>query len=396
MDGFNLGIEVGYGGRNLGDKNPFTPKAYVARYWDKHVLNNLPKPSFLLSKASSMSASDTTSFAKLAAANKLSTRLPEFCSAAHLLCFQEVRPSLEKHTEDAGFETYNDGQNFTNYGIYFAGGIDAFKNYSKTILVNDFRRYSRSSAGHGESFTGYGEDTNVADKSFHTYSTNAGGGSGEFKNYSSNSNVPDVRFATYFDSIGGRTQSFSSNNEDDNYDRQSFQSYGKNSADAANSFAGYGTNSNVATLAFINYGVEMNVPEVTFKSYAVRTHASTESFANYRDQANIADDSFQSYAKNTKERTKLDFKNYGNSFNPGSDTFKGYAKGAEGDHKVGFTTYNVNTNATFKDYAKQGVSFASYNVSFSSSSESKTIRRSFSPFLIEINCFTLWKKTVGM
>ncbi|KAL2957140.1 hypothetical protein AAZX31_18G127200 [Glycine max] len=378
---------VCYGGRDLVDKNPFTEQAYVARYWDKHVGNNLPKPSFLLSKASPMSASDTASFANLAATNSLSTRLPEFCSAAHLLCFPEVRPSLEKHTGDSDFQTYNDGQNFTNYGTDFAGGLDTFKNYSNDLFstpVNDFRRYSRGAAGHEERFSAYAGDTNVADQSFSTYGTNAAGGSGEFKNYSRNSNVPDLRFTTYSDSTGGRTQSFSSYSEDGNAGGQTFQSYGKNSAGAANDFAAYGTDSNVASSdftnygkggagpndTFTNYGVNMNNPTETFQSYADGTVGGTQSFSNYRDQANVGADSFQSYAKNTLG-SEADFKNYGNSFNPGSDTFKGYAKGAE-DNKVGFTTYSANTNATFKDYAKHGVSFASYNVS----SESKTVSSS--------------------
>ncbi|CAJ1940099.1 unnamed protein product [Sphenostylis stenocarpa] len=386
-------MQVGFGGRDSGDKNPFTPKAYVERYWDRHVSSSFPKPSFLLSKASPMTAADTASFAKLAAANTLSTRLPDFCSAAHLLCFPEVRPSLEKHTKDENFQTYNDGQNFTNYGTSSAGGLDTFKNYSNDIFstpVNDFRRYSRGAAGHEETFTGYASDTNVADQSFHTYGTSTAGGSGEFKNYSSNSNVPDLRFTTYSDNTAGRTQSFSSYSEDGNAGSQTFQSYGKNSAGAANDFTAYGTDSNVASSGFTNYGkggaipndtftnygVNMNVPEETFKSYADGTHGGTESFANYRDQSNVGDDSFQSYAKNTKEGTHVDFKNYGNSANPGSDTFKGYAKGAEGDHKVGFTGYGVNTNATFKDYAKEGVSFATYNTSSSPSSTSKTVRDS--------------------
>ncbi|XP_027346993.1 polygalacturonase 1 beta-like protein 3 [Abrus precatorius] len=383
-------LSVGLAGRDLGNKNPFTPKAFVERYWDKHVRNNLPKPSFLLSKASPLSAADTASFSKLVATNTLSTRLPEFCSAAHLLCFPEVQPSLAKHTEDVNFKKYDDGQNFTNYGTGRPGGVDSFKNYSNGLFstpVNDFRRYSRGSAGHEDSFISYANDTNVADQSFHTYGTNAAGGSGEFKQYSSESNVPNLDFTSYSDSTGGRTQSFSRYSEDGNSGGQTFTSYGKNSAGAGNDFNSYGTNSNVASSSFTNYGeqgagpndtftnygVNMNVPEETFKSYADGTHGGTESFANYRDQANVGDTSFQSYAKNTEEGTQVDFLNYGNSANIGSDTFKGYTKGAEGDHKVGFTGYGVNT--TFKDYSKEGVSFASYT-NASTSSVSKTVSES--------------------
>ncbi|CAJ1940103.1 unnamed protein product [Sphenostylis stenocarpa] len=386
------GLSVGLGGRDLGDKNPFTPKASAARYWDKHVRNTFHKPSFLLSKASPMTAADTASFTKLAATNTLSARLPEFCSSAHLLCFPEVRSSLEKHAVDENFQTYNDGQNFTNYGTSRAGGIDTFKNYSNDIFstpVNDFRRYSRGAAGHQETFTGYATDTNVADQSFNTYGINTGGGSSEFKNYSRNSNVPDLRFTTYSDSSAGRTQTFSSYSENGNAGGQTFRSYGKNSAGAANDFTAYGTDSNVASSGFTNYGkggagpndtftnygVNMNDPQENFQSYADGTVGGTQSFSNYRDQANVGDDSFQSYAKNTLG-SDVGFKNYGNTANPGSDTFKGYAKGAEQGTKVGFTGYGVNTNTTFKDYAKEGISFAAYNTSSSPSSASKTVSES--------------------
>ncbi|XP_047150418.1 polygalacturonase 1 beta-like protein 3 [Vigna umbellata] len=376
-------LTVTLGGRDIPDKNPFTPKASVARYWDKHVRNTLPKPSFLLSKASPMTAVQAASFTNLAATNTLSTRLPEFCSAAHLLCFPEVRPSLEKHTKDENFQTYNDGQNFTNYGTGRVNGIDTFKNYSNDIVsipVNAFRGYSRSSIDHRESFTGYANDINVADQSFNTYGSNSGGeGSGEFKNYSSNSNVAELRFTTYSDDTVNRKQSFSSYNEDGNAGDQTFQSYAKNSFGDKNDFTGYGTDSNVASSSFTNYakkgtasnstftnyGVNMNNPQEKFESYGDGTVGATHNFANYRDQANVGDDSFQSYEKNTFAST-VNFKNYGNSANPGSDTFKGYAKGAE-RNTVGFTGYSVNTNATFKDYAKEGVSFASYNTSSSSS-----------------------------
>ncbi|KAL2945708.1 hypothetical protein AAZX31_U034900 [Glycine max] len=144
---------------------------------------------------------------------------------------------------------------------------------------------------------------------------------------------------------------------------QNFTSYGKNSAGAGNEFSSYGTSSNVEASnftnygargtspndTFTNYGVLQNIPEVNFQSYAEGTVGGTESFSNYRK--------------------------YAISANPSSDTFKGYAKGAEGDHKVGFTSYGNNTNTTFKDYVKQGVSFASYDVP--SSSASKTVSDSF-------------------
>jgi len=383
-------LQVGFGGRHIQDKNPFTPKASVARYWDKHVRNTLPKPSFLLSKASPMTAADTAAFTKLAATNTLSTRLPDFCSAAHLLCFPELRPSKEKHTGVENFQTYNDGQNFTNYKPDRAGESNTFKNYSNDLFstpVNDFRRYG-GGIDHNETFIRYASDTNVADQSFHTYGSNGAGGSSEFKNYSPNSNVADLRFTSYSDKTTVRTQSFSSYNEKANAGEQTFRSYGRNSFGASNNFTAYGTDSNTASSAFTNYGkkgtgssnkftnygVNMNNPQEKFKSYA----DGIQSFSNYRDQANVGDDTFQSYAKNVSF-AEVDFRNYGNSANPGSDTFKGYAKGVE-DSTVGFTGYSVQTNATFKDYGKEGVSFASYNTSSSSSTlESNLVKRWVEP-----------------
>ncbi|CAL0312974.1 unnamed protein product [Lupinus luteus] len=367
------------------DKNPFTPKASVIRYWDTHVSNNLPKPSFLLSKASPLSAVDTATFAKLAATNTLSTRLPEFCSAANLLCFPEVLPSLEKHTHDVKFSGYDDDHNFTNYGTNQAGGLDSFKNYSNGLYANpvsDFRQYSRNSAGHKEKFNSYGNDANVVDQSFHTYGTATAGGSGEFKEYAARTNVPDLRFSTYSDNAVGREQSFSSYSEDGNSGQQRFTSYGKGGLHADNKFKSYGTNSNVAGSdfsnyaekgtspndTFTNYGVNMNNPTQKFKNYGDGSTFAAESFANYRDKSNVGDDSFQSYAKNSRGGAQVDFNNYGKSINEGSDTFKGYAKGADIGHKVGFKGYGINN--TFKDYTKDGVSFSSYKKTTTSTTHS--------------------------
>lgn len=368
-----------------GTQNPFTPKAFIIRYWDRAIPNKLPKPSFLISKASPLSATDAAKFAGLAATNTLSTRLPEFCSAAHLLCFPEVNPSLEKHTKDANFVVYDDGQNFTNYGTSRPGGVDSFKKYSKGFYnnpINDFRRYSHSSAGHNDSFTNYGDGTNVVDQSFHTYGTATAGGSGEFKEYSKNSNVPNVRFTTYSSSTAGREQRFTSYSEDGNAGDQSFTNYGKDGVGAVNGFTSYGTNSNVVSSGFssyaqkgmnakdtfTSYAFNMNNPTENFKNYAKGGIGATESFSSYRDQSNVGADSFSSYAEDSHGGTHVDFKNYGKSINEGTDTFKGYAKGADHGHKVGFKGYGVNN--TFKDYAKDGVSFAGYTKSTSSSSVS--------------------------
>ncbi|CAL5197055.1 unnamed protein product [Lathyrus oleraceus] len=356
-------------------KNPFTPKAFVIRYWDRVIKNNLPKPSFIISKASPLSAADATAFAKHIADNTLSTKLPEFCSAAHLLCFPDVNPSLAKHSQDSKFTVYNEGNNFTNYGTERPGGLDSFKNYSngfESNPINEFRQYSRSSAGHNDSFINYADSTNVADQNFNTYGSAAAGGVGEFKAYAKETNVPNLRFSTYSVSTAGRQQKFSSYSEDGNAGGQVFGNYGKDSAGAENRFTQYGTDSNVASSGFssyadkgtgnkdtfVSYGFNMNNPTVDFKNYARGGLGVTEKFSSYRDQSNVGADSFTSYAKDAETGTHVDFNNYGKSFNEGTDTFKGYAKGAGADHKVTFKSYGVNN--TFKDYDKKGISFAQY------------------------------------
>ncbi|KAK7309688.1 hypothetical protein RJT34_06620 [Clitoria ternatea] len=386
----SLTVGIAGGEAVAGEKNPFTPKAFVIRYWDREIRNGLPKPQFLLSKASPLSAAEAAAFAKLAAGNALPTRLPEFCAAANLLCFREVGPSLEKHDKDANFAVYRD-KNFTNYGTGRPGGFDSFKNYSEgeNIPVNGFRRYSRDSAGHKESFLNYGTEGNVVEQSFHTYAAGATGGAGEFKHYSDQTNVPNLQFTSYSDDANGRTQSFSSYSENGNAGEQSFTSYGKNSNGPTNDFSSYGRSSNVVGSGFSNYaetsnaandtfksyGVDMNNPTNTFSNYAAGGNGAAESFSNYRDEANVGADSFTSYAKSSNAAT-VGFTTYGKSFNEGTDTFSSYAKNSNGETKVGFSSYGVNN--TFKDYNKQAVSFSKYtNASTTLGSEKTTASGSF-------------------
>ncbi|XP_058776466.1 polygalacturonase 1 beta-like protein 3 [Vicia villosa] len=366
-----------------GDNNPFTPRAYVNRYWDKEIRNSLPKPSFLFSKASPLSTVEAATFAKLAAGNTLSTRLPEFCSAAKLLCIPEVAASLEKHDKDANFAVYKD-KNFTNYGTSRPGGIDSFKSYSdgENIPVNDFRRYSRNSAGHKDSFTSYATESNVADESFHTYGTGATGGTGDFKQYTKETNNPTLAFTSYSDSSNGRTQSFTSYTENGNAGDQSFSSYGKNGNGPAEEFISYGTSTNVVGSSFsnyaetsnagndsfTNYGEDMNNPTNNFNNYANGANGATQTFSNYREKANVGADSFTSYAK-IANAAEVDFNNYGKSFNDGTDTFTSYAKTSSGETKVNFKGYGVKNS--FKEYTKEGVSFAKYTNASSTTLEEK-------------------------
>lgn len=96
-------------------ENPFTPKAYLSRFWDKNIHNDLPKSSFLLSKASPLNTVDSANFAKHAAQRTLSTVLSSFCSLAKLFCFPDLSPSLQKNDTDWEFALYAN-ENFTNYG----------------------------------------------------------------------------------------------------------------------------------------------------------------------------------------------------------------------------------------------------------------------------------------
>ena len=82
-------IQVGSTG-----ENPFTPKTYLIRYWNKQIQNNQAKPIFLLSKASPLSATESASFSKLAAQNALSSQLSAFCASANLLCFPDSLPPV--------------------------------------------------------------------------------------------------------------------------------------------------------------------------------------------------------------------------------------------------------------------------------------------------------------
>ncbi|CAM8878494.1 unnamed protein product [Rhodiola kirilowii] len=368
---------------DVAGENPFTPKAAVMRYWTKEIRNGLPAAPFLLSKASPMSAVEAARFGKLADQNGISSALPDFCTAAELLCFPDLGQSLEKHDTDANFKGYT-LQNFTNYGTDRLGGIDSFKNYSDGVNIpNDsFRRYSRDAVGHKDAFTSYASDANVVDQSFNTYGSGATGGSGEFQSYNHEANVPNLKFTSYSTEGNGRTQSFGSYSDETNAGDQKFASYGKSGNGSPQTFTSYGKDSNVigsgfsgygeagngAKITFTSYGEKGNVPQNHFQNYGAVANGEIDTFTTYRDQSNVGDDTFQSYEKNSNS-AKAKFTNYGKSFNEGSSRFTGYAKGAK-SHSVGFTGYGVNT--TFKDYAKDGVTFAKYT-NLSTSSEITTM-----------------------
>ncbi|KAF8399213.1 hypothetical protein HHK36_015078 [Tetracentron sinense] len=383
LEGLQLSLAgtVGNSGKSSAGENPFTAKAYLIRYWNRHISNSLPKPSFLLSKASPLSAIDSATLTKLADQNALSSHLQAFCSSANLFCFADSMPILEKFGKDVNFAIYSN-KNFTNYGTSRLGGVDSFKNYSdgQNIPIDSFRRYSRDSSGHDDKFANYAPDGNVVDESFTTYGTGATGGSGEFNNYGRLDNVPNLRFTSYESDANGRKQSFSSYTEETNSGNEAFTSYGKNGNGVPTEFANYAKDSNVIGSTFVAYGelgngandsftsyaFNGNNPQNNFRSYGEGGNAAIDSFSSYRDKSNVGDDSFQSYAKNSNS-AKVDFTNYGKTFNEGTDTFKGYGKGSV-SQTIGFKIYGVNT--TFKDYANKGITFSKYSNSSSATTSS--------------------------
>ncbi|KAL6969467.1 fungal class II heme-containing peroxidase [Sarracenia purpurea var. burkii] len=396
LSSFNVSVGTS---KNSGDEpaggNPFTPKAFLIRYWKKQIANDLPKPWFLLNKASPLSAVETAIFTKLADQNDLSAHLSSFCSSADLLCFPDLTQSSENHGQKADFAVYQN-KNFTNYGSSSLGGVDSFKNYSDgdNLPVDSFRRYSRDSTGHGDAFSNYAPDANVADQSFTTYGTGATGGGGDFKNYNHFVNIPNLRFTSYSADGNGRKQSFSTYTGDTNAGDQSFMSYGKNGNGAGDDFSSYGKGSNVMGSSFsgygeianagndtfASYGSDGNAPQNNFKNYGGGGNAAIDTFSNYRDRANVGDDSFQTYARNSKA-AKVNFVNYGQSYNKGTDKFSGYGEGVLA-HSIDFKTYGV--NYTFKTYSKTGVSFGSYINESSAESTSmaesgKTVNRWVEP-----------------
>ncbi|CAO2828820.1 unnamed protein product [Amaranthus hypochondriacus] len=352
-------------------ENPFSPRAFAIRYWNNKIYK-VPRPEFLLRKASPLTASDSARFTQLASQNSLSTHLDSFCKLANLLCFPDPTNYLSsKQSPDGKFSVYSN-QNFTNYATGTAGGLSSFKNYSgnENEPLDSFRRYSRDSAGHHDEFTNYANDGNVISQSFNTYAAGATGGSGKFSVYADNVNVPGLKFTSYSDESNGRVNSFDSYSNEANSGDQGFGNYGKNGNGVINSFgsynkdanvvgstfSGYSETGNAGNDTFTSYGFNGNVPENKFNSYADNGNAGIESFSSYRDQSNVGDDIFKSYGKNSNSE-KINFGNYAESFNTGSDNFTGYGNGAKGQ-LIGFTTYGEGSN--FKEYVKNGVKFSDY------------------------------------
>ncbi|KAJ6339831.1 hypothetical protein OIU77_007720 [Salix suchowensis] len=358
---------------SISHHNPFSPKASLIRYWNKHISNSLPKPQFLFSKSSPLSAIDSAIFTKLAAENSLSLHLDSFCSLANLVCSFDPKQSSGNHGQHSNFALFSD-KRFSNYGESRLSGVDSFKNYSNGLnsIADSFIRYSRDSTGHSEVFTNYGNDGNVANATFGNYGSAATGGSGTFQNYDNRVNVPGLRFTTYSSDGNNHKLSFSSYSDETNVGAQAFTGYGKTgnrvpsefikySGDSnviESTFTGYGELGNGANDSFTVYGNSGNNPHNNFKNYGTNANSAIDSFSSYRNGANVGQDSFQSYAKNSKSG-KVGFTNYGKTFNLGNDSFRDYGKGSKGKTNIGFKSYSL--GRSFKVYNDKGVTFAGYS-----------------------------------
>ncbi|KVH98958.1 polygalacturonase 1 beta-like protein 3 [Cynara cardunculus var. scolymus] len=356
----------------LTKSSPFSPKSSLIRYWKTQISNDLPIPSFLLSKASPLPPFEYSLFTKLASNHSLSSHLSSFCSSADLVCFSDSSSPESSHPKDSNFAVY-DPKSFSNYGASHIGGGDTFKNYSENtnFATSAFARYTGAATGHREGFASYGTDANVANSNFTSYASDATGGNGDFASYMPRVNVPDLRFAAYSANGNHHPMSFKSYVDDTNSGNQLFLNYAKNGNGVPVGFTGYGDTSNVVGSTFSHYSELGNGANDTFKAYSTNANnpkndfrgyggsggnAGSDTFVSYRDRANSGTDTFVSYGRKSNSG-KTNFVNYGKSFNPGSDSFREYGKGST-VQTTGFSIYAM--NSTFKEYTKTGVTFGQY------------------------------------
>ncbi|KAM7251751.1 hypothetical protein ACFE04_023634 [Oxalis oulophora] len=356
------------------DKNPFTPKASLIRYWSQSIKSNAPQSEFLLSKASPMTAIESASFAKLAKQNKLSTQLPQFCSAAKLLCFPDLSPSLEKHSPESSFSGYSN-QNFTNYGTGGRGRENNFKKYATDVFGSPFKQYSRNSKDQDVTFSTYTENGPIPDQSFNSYAKKAEGGHSNFNNYQDSVNVPDLNFNSYgADSIsrkqsfksytnnsGSNTEVFTSYGTDAHQEVSEFKSYADNAQFMESDFANYADKGTAANETFTSYGSHGDIEYQHFKNYGEKGKSVTHSFTSYHAEPldnGYGFNTFDSYGKESNSANE-NFINYKGNSSIGSSTFTGYGQGST-RKKVGFQIYSPND--IFKEYQdKHTISFATYN-----------------------------------
>ncbi|KAM7262436.1 hypothetical protein ACFE04_000119 [Oxalis oulophora] len=352
-------------------QNPFTPKAYLVRYWSQSIKSNAPISSFLLSKTSPMNAVDTTKFTKLAEQKKLSTQLPQFCSTAKLLCFPDLSSNFEKQSPDSSFSGY-DNKNFLNYGTGGKGRENDFKNYTADVFGSSFRQYSRNSANQDakfstytrdnglpvHNFNSYGQKTNRGESGFNSYQEAISSAVLKFNNYGANSITRKQSFKGYADNTGGGSQSFTGYGKNANQEATDFRSYAENTNMIDTSFGNYAEKGTDANETFTSYGSFGSIPWNEFKNYGEKGKSVTHTFNNYIEGTRDATSTFESYGKNSIS-DGASFTNYKGSDVAGGSKFTGYGQGSS-NKKVGFETYS--RMDTFKEYQdKSTIRFAAYS-----------------------------------
>eukprot|EP01018_Ginkgo_biloba_P039413 Gb_41422 [translate_table: standard] len=306
--------------------------------------------------------------------HSLADHIASFCGEADLLCSRRmVGETTEKISGDSDFQSYNN-KKFSSYKVGSMGGGDTFKNYSdgENLAKDDFKGYAKDSNFQSEVFANYAPDTNLEDEGFANYGGGSSAGSADFSTYGPMSNIPNHHFKNYGDDSNGNIQSFKSYADNANVIKNGFASYGneanaisndftsyaKSSNIITNEFKGYSENGNGANEQFTSYAENGNVPRNEFQNYAANGNAGSQTFTNYADAASQPQDVFKSYGKNANTLQET-FINYGNSsFKASLDEFKEYGKGSNGPGMT-FKTYGLNT--TFKEYQKEGTTFADYS-----------------------------------
>ncbi|GAB2297370.1 fungal class II heme-containing peroxidase [Dionaea muscipula] len=325
-------------------ENPFTPKAYLIRYWNNKIYN-VPRSEFLLSKASPLSAAEAASFAQLASQKSLSAHLDPFCKSAHLLCFPDLRPSLEKHDNEVNsFDNYKIPQNFTNYGTRKSGN-DKFEQYDEPEFnnpKNTFHSYGREAAGRSGEFTKYGIGGDEINETFNSYGIKGISGEDQFTLYAGDGNVPELTFGSYSASAKSKDQTFVSYSNGDNVGTENFTSYGKDENSATNSFNSYADKTNGISNGFSSYGSGSGDVNSNFTSYGSDATGPQNNFNNYGKDGKAAATSFSNYG-NDSVFVQSGFSGYSDGNTAGSDNFTSYGDGAG--------VYALNS---FKNYGEHG------------------------------------------
>ncbi|KAM7484240.1 hypothetical protein LguiA_000249 [Lonicera macranthoides] len=210
----------------------------------------------------------------------------------------------------------------------------------KDALLPRFKGYNRLSANNKEKFNIYATDANIADQSFN-----------------SNGQGTEQRFTTYAGLGYAGTEVFKNYANEGLDTSNDLSAYSKDSNITTSTFSSYECDISEETETFTFYSNSTNNPENKFMNYGADDKGAKETFTNYRNGANECDDTLQSYS-NKGFAKEVNFINYQKIINQGSDMFKGYGSDGSIAQEVGFKVYDI-TN-TFKEYAKDGITFKQY------------------------------------